>query len=243
MGTGIFITGTDTGVGKTAMTAALARCVQAQGIKVGVMKPIETGVNLTNTTNTDTHRLRTIIEPAQMFESVCQYHFPDPLAPLAAANRQARNIDLQSIQSTYKKLIEQYEYIFIEGVGGVLVPLTKNLQVRDLIKLLQVPCIVVGRATLGAVNHLLLTLEALKTQEIQVLAIALNHCQQPDQSEVKALQIQSTVEIIRTRSGVPVYGPIVFEKTFSAGWREGVDSLQQDTSIQNLAHFITQKQR
>ncbi|GJL64649.1 MAG: ATP-dependent dethiobiotin synthetase BioD [Nitrospirales bacterium] len=243
MGIGIFITGTDTGVGKTAMTAALARCIHAQGLRVGLMKPIETGMNFADAACSDAHRLRTTIEPNQMFASVCQYHFPDPLAPLAAANRQARTIDFQSIQAAYGKLVEHYEYILMEGVGGVMVPLTKNRQVRDLIKLLQIPCIVVGRATLGAVNHLLLTLEALQAREIPVLAIVLNHDQSPDQSGVKALQIQSTVEVIRTLSSVPVYGPIVFEKTFSAGWQKGINSLQQETSIQKLAQFITQKQR
>jgi len=243
MGTGIFITGTDTGVGKTAITAALVQYIHNHGQHVGVMKPIETGVSHADEACTDAHRLRTLIEPAQPFESVCQYHFPDPIAPLAAAHNNNQCIELPLIQSAYHQLSTRYEHILVEGVGGVMVPLTKDHQVRDLVKLLQIPCIVVGRTTLGAVNHLLLTLEALKTRGIHVLAIILNHCQQPDHSEVKELQIHSTVNLIRTLSGVPVYGPVTFAGAFSVRWQEGVNTLQQASSIQELGYFITQRQR
>ena len=239
MGKGIFITGTDTGVGKTAITATLARSVQAQGLSVGVMKPIETGVEQADTESSDAHRLRNSLHSIQSAESVCQYYFPDPIAPLFAANRQDQTIDLRSIQSAYLKLSEKNEWTFVEGIGGVMVPLSNNSQVRDLIKILQLPCIIVSNAILGSVNHLLLTLEALRSYQIHVLAIVLNSCHPINDSEDQRLQTTSTVELIQKLSGIPVFGPLTFENTFNKEWQAGVIKLQQHTAIQDLTSFIT----
>ncbi len=238
MGKGIFITGTDTGVGKTAVTASLARSVQAQGLSVGVMKPIETGANQANTLRSDAHRLKNALQSTQSPDSVCQYAFPDPIAPLSAANRWKQTINLQSIQSAYLKLTENYEWVFIEGVGGVMVPITNDSQVRDLIKMLQLPCIIVGHAILGSVNHLLLTLDALTNLEIQVLAIILNHSQPANNSEIHQLQTESTVQLIQKLSGVPVFGPLAFENAFNEEWHAGVIKLQQHTEIQKLTNLL-----
>ena len=238
MGKGLFITGTDTGVGKTAITAALAQYLQARGKTVGVMKPIETGVNKDEIMSCDAYRLRQTGKPGQSLDSVWQYRFPDPIAPLAAANRQGEIIDLFTIQASYKKLENQYEWVLVEGVGGVMVPLTKLESVRDLIRLLNVPCLVVGQATLGGVNHLQLTLEALHTFDIQVLAVMMNQCRALTHRANEDLQVATTMELVQTLTTVPVFGPLLFEEKLKINWEEGINGLQHLDSIKQLADLL-----
>ncbi|WP_447968181.1 dethiobiotin synthase [Nitrospira sp. M1] len=243
MSTGIFITGTDTGVGKTAITAALAGCIRAQGLSVGVMKPIETGVDQADAEFSDAHRLKRAIDSEQSFETVCQYQFPEPIAPLAAANRKNQTIDFQSIQSAYTTLSSDYEWVFVEGVGGIMVPLTPEMRVRDLVIALQLPCIIVSRTSLGAINHLLLTLDALQNSTIHILAIVLNDCRPPDHSDTAHLQKTSTIESIRELCHPPVFGPFPYEYAFSTDWQNGVGTLQHHPFMQELAHLITRRPR
>ena len=241
MGNGLFITGTDTGVGKTAVTAALAQYLQSTGSSIGVMKPIETGVSHDEAMSSDAHRLRNAIQSTQTLDSIRQYRFPDPVAPLAAANRQKQIINLLTIQAKYQRLEQQFEWVLVEGVGGLMVPLTKQEYVRDLIRLLKLPCLLVGQTTLGGINHLLLTLEALENWNIQVLAIIMNQCEAPIHQESRKIQMLSTMNHVRTVCKVPVFGPLVYEPECHRAWEEGIHRLQQQDSIQHLANLLMQR--
>ena len=218
MRNGLFITGTGTGVGKTVITAALARYMQERGCDIGVMKPIETGSSQDEPPSSDAYRLRQASRSGQSLDSVCPYRFPDPIAPLAAAHRRGKTIDLFSIQTHYRRLQDQFEWVLVEGVGGLMVPLTKQETVRDLIQLLDLPCLVVGHATLGGVNHLLLTLEALENVHIQVLAIILIQCEASTNQDIQNLQMASTIDLARTLSKPPVLGPLRYVEAFNRDW-------------------------
>ena len=118
MNHGIFITGTDTGVGKTLVTAALALYLKKRGLAVGVMKPIETGVLPARAARSDAARLRSIIESEDTLGAICPYSFELPVAPLAAAQAEGQTINPDTIKKVYRLLSGRYDCVVVEGVGG-----------------------------------------------------------------------------------------------------------------------------
>nr|HID57680.1 dethiobiotin synthase [Desulfobacterales bacterium] len=173
---GIFITGTDTGVGKTVITASLAAVMLANGLKVSVMKPAESGCTRTKDglLPQDAEYLRRITGINEPLDLICPYRFEPPLAPGVAAELAGIPIDPEHIIKIYQKLSERYDINLVEGAGGLLVPLCKGLLYIDLIKRLGIPMLVVARAGLGTINHTLLTIWTAKNAEIEVLGVILN---------------------------------------------------------------------
>ena len=236
----IFITGTDTNVGKTTITAALLLALQQQGQSVGMFKPVETGVDAEHRDQSDTERLRRLLSPPPSFDSVCLYAFSPPLAPLAAARALGATIDLSLIRAQMDKLAQRSSHLLIEGAGGLLAPITPTDTMRDLVALLNIPCLIVGRTELGGVNHCLLTMEALQHAGIPLIGIILNEPSSPRSKTVIAQQQQSTVELIQEWSSVPVFGPIGFSRTVGTNWQEGVKQLAEDSEIQRLATHLSE---
>ena len=236
---GIFITGTDTDVGKSVLTASMGVALQKIGLRLGVMKPVETGVNqLSHGFETDGWRLRKVLAGEETCDVVTLYQFPDPLAPLAASRNTQQPIDFKLIKNLYQELSRNCDRLLVEGAGGVMVPLTERQTLRDLIVYLELPCIVVSRPTLGSVNHTLLTLEALRDRKIPVLAIVLNQTTSALPDEVEQLQIESTSQLIRELSGVPVVGPVPFEPLLETDWEQGVRNLTNDPAITQLVEIF-----
>lgn len=236
---GIFITGTDTHVGKSVVTAALGLAFQKQGYRLGVMKPVETGISQSGREqNTDGSRLRSMLAADCPPDLATPYRFPEPIAPLAASRRQQQSIDFERIKNRYQELSKNGDLLLVEGAGGVMVPLTEQQTVRDLLVYLHLPCVVVSRPTLGSVNHTLLTLEALRNRAIPILGIVLNQATSPPTSEIGQLQIDSTRQLIREFSGVPIVGPIPFEPRLETDWEEGVRKMADCSSIARLVAII-----
>lgn len=236
MDRGCFITGTDTGVGKTAVTAALAVALVRRGIDVGVMKPIEAGSG--DGPASDAARLLAAAGSRDPLDQVSPCRFPAPLAPLAAARRTGSAVDLEAVVRAYEALARRHAFLLVEGVGGLLVPLTPEADVRDLIRRLGLPVLVVGRAGLGGVNHALLTLEALRAAGPPVVALLLNRPTREPAGEWAGEQERSTRELLGERSGVPVLGPLPDVKDFALGWEKGVATLAADPAIQQAATLI-----
>jgi dethiobiotin synthetase len=236
----LFVTGTDTSVGKTTITAALLLALQQQGQSVCVLKPIETGVNIAHPHQSDSERLRQLLTPPPSFKSVCLYALPQPLAPQAAACCMGITIDLSRIHSHVHKLTQQCSYLLIEGVGGIFTPITSHHTMRDVMTLLNIPCLIVGRTGLGGINHCLLTLEALQHVGITVDGIVLNEPSFQATTAITQQQHKSTVELIRERSSVPVFGPIGFTQTIGANWQEGIHLVAEHAEIQRLAIYLTE---
>ena len=234
---GIFITGTDTNVGKTTVTIALSLTLQKQGIQVGLMKPVETGRS-PSFQDSDSARLRHSLQPNTPPPIRNSYQFPDPIAPLSASKRIQQSIDLDRIKTHYEEIRGKCELVLVEGAGGVLVPLTDQFNVRDLISFLELPAIVVTRSTLGAINHTLLTIEALRKKHIQILAIVLNQSTPLAGTEIEKMQIGSTNELIREHSGVRVFGPLLFSQLIKKHWDKGILEIAQDAEIRKLAKFL-----
>ena len=161
---GIFVTGTDTGCGKTVVCAALVEHFRKEGINCGYMKPISCGPKGEN----DAVYLKKLLKLKDSLELINPLSLPYPLAPLVAAKKAKKRINLKKIEQSFKKLESKHDLIIIEGVGGALVPITKDLTVADLIQQLKLPTIIVARAGLGTLNHTLLTIEALRKRKIEI---------------------------------------------------------------------------
>jgi dethiobiotin synthetase len=235
---GCFITGTDTGVGKTLVTAALAVCLMRRGLSVGVMKPIETGCRTAGTSGSDAARLYAAAGVTEPVEAISPYRFADPLAPLDAARRAGWTIDLRRVVRAYRTLAARYALLLVEGAGGVMVPITSTADTRDLIAQLGLPAVVVVRAVLGAVNQTLLTLDALRHRNIPVLGVFLNRSGSPAGPD-DALQESSTVGLLKARCGVPVIGPLPHRAGLAGSWEQGLAETAESPEIRELADLVS----
>jgi len=236
---GCFITGTDTDVGKTVVTGVVGLALIDFGLRVGVMKPIETGTAFDNPQHTsDGERLRDLLIPHESLDFISPYRFEPSLAPLAAAQWAGTSIDLARITAAFQIMTKRYAYLLVEGVGGVMAPLSAKQDVRAMMAQLKLPCLVVGRTTLGSVNHTLLTLAALKEYQLKVLAVVVNETRKSSASEKGRGQIDSTMQLLRQLSGVPVIGPLRYEEELKNNWARGLTTLVSDPSVKELVMML-----
>lgn len=177
---GLFVTGTDTGVGKTRVAAAIAACLAARGRKVGVMKPVATGAPPGGLPGdqTDAALLAAAIGGGIPLERVCPLRFEAPLAPVVAARLENQMLTqkraLEAIGEAMAWWLERAEVMVFEGVGGLLCPLAETTTVADLAVALDYPLVVVARRGLGTLNHTLLTIEAARARGLRVAGVVLN---------------------------------------------------------------------
>ena len=174
---GLFITGTDTGVGKTVVTAALALALRGRGLRVGVMKPVESGCPRVNGTllPQDAVFLREASGSTMPLELINPYALERPLAPALAAEMEGVSIQLDRIEAAYCTLASAHDFVLVEGAGGLLAPLTGELRMVELACALGLPVLVVARNVLGAINHASLTVEAARGAGLQVAGVVLNN--------------------------------------------------------------------
>ena len=179
---GIFITGTDTGIGKTVVTACLLVALNNRGINTGVMKPIETGIDpeCNSIANSDAKFLHQVSCNKISLDDVCQYRFKTAASPLQAAMiDDVEPVDEKIIIEAFSKQVEIHDLVLVEGIGGLLVPIRENYLVVNLIMDLQIPIIVVSPLKLGAINHTLLTLDIAKKYGINIIGLVYNPLDNP----------------------------------------------------------------
>jgi dethiobiotin synthetase len=166
----VFITGTDTGVGKTHVTAALLAELRGRGVRAAAFKPIACGAGGRNDARIYA-RLMNREQPLNVINPVWLRH---PLAPSVAANMERRRIDLRLVRASYQRLASEYSVVLVEGAGGLLVPIKRNYYVADLARELGLPLLVVARLGLGTINHSLLTVLQAQAMGLKVKGIILN---------------------------------------------------------------------
>jgi dethiobiotin synthetase len=172
----IFVTGTDTGVGKTVFTGLLLHHLRTTGVHALAMKPFCSGGR------GDVRLLRALLENELSEEEINPYYFPEPVAPLVSVRRRKRLIPLAEVVRCIKKIAARCECLLIEGSGGLLVPLGEKYFVSDLIERLDCDVIVVARNQLGTINHTLLTVNVLKSFCVKNIAVALVSTRKKDAS-------------------------------------------------------------
>lgn len=170
---GLFVTGTDTGVGKTFVGCALARGLRTAGIDVGVMKPAETGVPPEGPQ--DALALRAAAGVDDPLDDVCPQQFALPASPEVAARAEGRRVSLESIHNAYGRLASRHAFMLVEGAGGLLVPLDADADMADLAARLGLPLLVVARARLGTLNHTRLTLACAAARGLEVAGVVISH--------------------------------------------------------------------
>jgi dethiobiotin synthetase len=209
---GIFITGTDTEVGKTLIAAGLAAALKERGVDVGVMKPLESGAPSFGSAPIprDAVYLREIAGVYDDLDLINPYCFQAPLAPGLAAEKEGVKIDLQKIKVQYEKLKDSHQFMVVEGAGGLLVPVTQGLLLPDLIKFLDLPLLLVARSSLGTINHTLLTLFYCQQEGLEVKGVIMNKSTaDADPSE------ESNAQVVTQFSGVPVLGSFPYLRDYA----------------------------
>lgn len=183
----LFVTGTDTGVGKTIVTAALARFCTGQGLKVGVMKPVETGVTDPARPGEDASLLSWAARAADPETLVAPYRLALPVAPAQAAHTAGVHIDPELIAARLSALSQGKDLLLIEGAGGLMVPLQGGYLIADLIRDLGLPVLLVTHPRLGTLNHTLLTTFAARGMQLDLAGLIINRMPpQPGPAESEA---------------------------------------------------------
>jgi dethiobiotin synthetase len=173
---GLFITGTDTGVGKTVVAGAIADWFRRRHRGVGVLKPVATGCvhRREGLVSEDAEFLAHCADARFPLDVICPQRYAEPLAPSVAAERAKRPLDWDAVQRSMRAIEAGSDVLIVEGVGGVMVPLDGSHTVLDLVRWLRLPVVVVARPDLGTINHTLLTLAALQSADATIAGVVIN---------------------------------------------------------------------
>jgi dethiobiotin synthetase len=173
---GLFVTGTDTGVGKTIVTAGLVSLARRRGLRALGVKPVETGCALRSGSlyPEDGAFLAAASEKAITLDEVTPFRFSLPASPARAAAMEGRKLTVSDLVEHVIALAEDSDLLVVEGAGGLMVPIQENLMMIDLVERLGYPVLLVGRTRLGTVNHTLLSVSALRVRNIQIAGIVLS---------------------------------------------------------------------
>lgn len=200
----LFITGTDTGVGKTVICGCLARYLSREGINVGIQKWVSTG-NKNTSDDIDyclsmLGRKKEELDPPSLLHP---YTFDFPASPHLAAELEGQQINIDKIVESYQTLVRKHDFLIVEGVGGVLVPLTRDRLLIDLVADLAISVLIVTHSGLGTINHTLLTIEALRKRDMDLLGIVFNFAGKGD----KIIE-EDNRKIISRTGKIPSFGSL-----------------------------------
>ena len=206
---GFFVTGTDTGVGKTEVAAYLAKRFSRKGLRVSVMKPVATGFK---TVCKDAQTLRKFSRSNAPIDCINPVSFRAPLVPLVASALENKKFDTGIIWRRFKRLKKNSDMIIVEGIGGVMVPLYKKgkkvFYVLDMILKMRLPVIIVSRPDLGTINHTLMTIKALKDSGVKIKGIIFNHTHRAKRDA----SVKTNPEVIERLSGIKVLGSMYYNR-------------------------------
>ncbi len=200
----VFVTGTDTGVGKTVVTCALASfSALRKKLKVGVMKPLEAGCLpcCKDLLSRDALMLKEASGSSNELSLINPYCFESPLAPETASELEHVDVDLELLDRSYDQLKAGHQILFIEGAGGVLVPIARNFFYLDLMKRWGTRALIVARLALGTINHTLLTCACLKRAGVSIAGVILN-----DSEGKEDLATKTNPEVLARYLDVPLLG-------------------------------------
>ncbi|MBM3860831.1 MAG: dethiobiotin synthase [Verrucomicrobia bacterium] len=195
-----FVAGTDTGVGKTHVTALLLTEFRRRGLRAGAMKPIACGSG----GRCDAEQYAALMNHEQPLDVLNPIYLRHPLAPLVAAKLERRRMDLHRVFANYHLLATNYQPLLVEGAGGLLVPIRRNYSVADLARALNLPLIIVARLGLGTINHTLLTVRQAQAMGLKIAGIILNDITGSQRGLAEKTNIKAVPELC----GVPLLGVV-----------------------------------
>ena len=205
MGRGLFITGTDTGVGKTVVTAALLVGLQDAGLRMAALKQVETGCAARDgkLVPADAEYLRAVGRLAEPLEAMAPYAFALPASPLAAARQAGAAITLDRIVEAYAALARTADCVLVEGAGGLLVPLAEGVQFPEVARRLGTPVVIVARTALGTLNHTQLTVREAGRAGLELLGVVLN-----DGRALPHPAEEANLALLGALAGTPILGRV-----------------------------------
>ncbi|MFJ5759187.1 dethiobiotin synthase [Neobacillus sp. NPDC093182] len=197
---GIFVTGTDTGVGKTIIACGLAAVLKEERFDVGVFKPLLSGISRDDP-ESDTSLLKKMSQTYLSHEDITPFQYKEPLAPYVAGKLEGKLIDIEEVLQHWEMIRVKHQYFIVEGAGGISVPLGENFLVSDLMKALELPIVIVARPNLGTINHTFLTVQYAKSIGLRIAGIVINGISHhPDLAEI------TNPKLIEELCGVPILG-------------------------------------
>jgi len=203
---GLFVTATDTEVGKTVVASTIAATLAVRGERVAVFKPAVTGLDEVTGAPPDHQLLRASSHSAQELDEISPYQFGPPLSPHLAAELAGARIEPRRLRAGAARAAAGADVLIVEGVGGLLVPFTLDYLVRDFARDLDLPLIVVALPGIGTINHTLLTLESARAAGLRVAAVVFtNWPEDPSEAELSNRHTVATLGGVEVATLGPVY--------------------------------------
>jgi len=244
MNTGLLVTGTDTGVGKTFVAAGLARLWNDAGIDVGGMKPAESGHDplADGVWPADARCLIEAARVADPLDEVAPYVFVPPVAPLVAARDARRPIEPERLRDRFERISARHSFVVVEGAGGLGVPLAefgendRLFDYADLARLFDIPLLVVARAHLGTLNHCFLTVDYARRRGVEVVGVVLNGL---DRSLLDA-SVPGNAAMVEEMNEVPVLGVVERINSTNPTVDEMADACRASIDIDRLQRRMSE---
>lgn len=208
---GMFITATDTGVGKTVVTAGLALAIQATGLRAGVIKPVQSGHH-NDDPQSDGMRLKRLTGVDDPIDVMVPYSFQAPVAPGLAAEWENQTIDQKRILQHIATLSQKVDIVLVEGAGGLMVPLGNDWTIAHLAKMIGFPLFIVARPSLGTINHTVLTTMGARQMGLHPLGVVFNQSAKGETD----LSVTDNARFIEALAQIPVLGTIPWIEDITA---------------------------
>ena len=217
-----FVTGTDTDVGKTCVSAAIAKHLRDDGVDVGVMKPFASGYKASaDSVSGDVEILMKYSGAKDSVDLVNPYYFELPTSPYDACKQLNLEIDISKVIESYKQLASIHDVVIVEGIGGIMTPISKNYFVSNLISDLQLSSIIVSGSKIGTVNHLMLTYEYARQKKLKLKGFVVN------QNVLDGYELSNLKHQIFGLTGYKVFGAIPYQNPFNI-----------ESYIKNFSNFV-----
>lgn len=224
-----FVTGTDTGVGKTLVGCALLHAFAAKGLRVVGMKPVATGVD-ENDHNEDAKKLRAASNVMASYGQINPYCFPHPIAPHIAARNSGVRIELSRILTSYHELTSQADVVIVEGIGGFRVPLNERQDSADLAQQMALPVILVVGMRPGCLNHALLTAEVIAACGLRLAGWVANV---PDAGMAA---LRDNIAALQQRLAAPLLGVVEYQAqpdAHAASTQLDIESMKENEAAED----------
>jgi dethiobiotin synthetase len=210
--TGFYITGTDTGIGKTVASTALLHALRSQGLRAVGMKPVASGCERSDAgwRNEDALALLAASDPKPAYDDLNPYALPAPLAPELSAREADVAIELATLVAAFERLQAMADAVVVEGVGGWAAPLATDIDQADLVRALRLPVVLVVGMRLGCINHARLSARAIADDGFELVGWIANHVD-PDMQRQ-----DENFEILRRRLQAPCWGRLPHDRAMDA---------------------------
>ena len=203
---GIFITGTDTGVGKTLIAGAIAKVFSQKGKKIGVFKPVATGCKK-SLVSEDAQFLSRCANSKLALDVINPVTFEIPASPFICEKAENKKVDPKKISAAYKQICQKSDFVIVEGIGGIKVPITDRIDVLGLAKAFKLSVVIVARSKLGTINHTLLTIDAIRRAGLSLAGVVINGYDE----KTKDFAEKTNAKIIKKLGKVKILAVVPFD--------------------------------